>query len=129
MHIYFYLNEKTSFDKLHTFPGMYQVIQNAANSVNYNEIINHYAGKEGNHSPSGFKKILGHEARFEKFLGSFQAPIKSTGQHKADLWLSKNVLAAIDIHVKEMSFSNYKTLTEIVFKLNEVCENDLHRAR
>lgn len=108
---------------------MYQVIQNAANSVNYNEIINHYAGKEGNNSPSAFKKILGHDARFEKFLSSFQTPLKPANQHKADLYLSKNVLAAIDLHVKEVSFASYKTLAELIFKLNEVCENDLHRAR
>ena len=108
---------------------MYQVIQNTANSVNYTEIINHYAGKDGNNSPSALKKILGHEAKFDKFLVNFQTPIKPANHRKADLWLPKNVLAAIDLHVKDIGYNNYNTLTEIIFKLNEVCENDLHKAR
>lgn len=108
---------------------MYQMIQNVANSVNYNEIINHYANKDGNNSPSTLKKILGHEPRFERFLNNFQTPIKPVTQRKADLWLPKNVVAAIDLHVKEVGNINCKTLTEVVYKLNEVCENDLHRAR
>ena len=108
---------------------MYQILQNAANSVNYNEIINFYAGKDGNNSPSTLKKILGHEPRLEKFLSSYQAPLKPPTQRKADLWLPKNILAAIDMHVREVGFASYKTLTELIYKLNEVCENDLHRAR
>jgi len=117
----------TSLDKLHNFPGMYQVIQNAANLVNYKEIINHYAAKDL-HSPSGLKKILGHDTRLEKLL-NLQTPIKPATQRKADLWLPKNTLAAIDMHVREIALESYKTLTELIFKLNEVCENELHTTR
>lgn len=80
-------------------------------------------------SPSALKKILGHEPRLEKFLNGSHQPIKPPTQRKADLWLPKNVMAAIDLHVREVGFSSYKTLTELIYKLNEVCENDLHRAR
>jgi len=119
---------QTSLDKLHTFPGMYQIIQNAANSVNYNEIISHFAAKDSHHSPSALKKILGHETRLDKLL-NFQAPIKLATQRKADLWLPKNDLAAVDMHVRQIGQGSYKTLTELIYKLNEVCENELHTTR
>ena len=108
---------------------MFQIIQGAANSVNFAEIINYYVQKEGNSSPSALRKILGHEARIEKILTQYQTPAKMPAQRKFDLWLPKNILAAIDMHVREVGFSNYKTLTEFIYKLSEICENDLHLAR
>jgi len=85
---------QTTIEKLHTFPGMYQIIQQTAGSVQYSEIVSVYVSKEQNSSPSTLRKILGHD-----------------GSNR------------------EISYSSYKTLTDFIYKLNEVCENDLHRAR
>jgi hypothetical protein len=109
---------------------MFQVMQTAVNSVNYTEIINYYTHKDSNGSPSALKKILGHEARIEKFLNNFpNSQIKPPLQRKADLWLPKHVLAAIDLHARDVCMTNYKSITELVYKLNEICENDLHITR
>ncbi len=116
-------------EKLHTFPGMYQIIQQTASSVQFSEIVSIYVSKEQNSSPSTLRKILGHDGKHHHFATSHQSPIKPPAQRKNDLWLPKNVMAAIDMHVKEVSFASYKTLTDFIYKLNEVCENDLHRAR
>lgn len=107
---------------------MYQVLQNAANTVNYSEIINFYVNKEVSGSPSGFRKILGHEGRSDKQLNN-QIQIKSPLQRKADLFMPKYVISAIDYHVKDICFSNYKTITEIIYKLNEVCDCNLNLVR
>ena len=104
-------------------------MQTAVNSVNYTEIINYYISKETS-SPSTLRKILGHDGKNDKYSISHQtAAIKSPMQRKADLWLPKQVLAAIDLHVKDVCFANYKTITDFIFKLYEICENDLHIVR
>lgn len=109
---------------------MYQVIQNAANSVNYSDIINYYVSKDLSGSPSGFRKILGHEARIDKFLVNNQSiQIKPPIQRKADLYMPKFLTHAIDSHVRDICFVNYKNLTEIIYKLNEACDTDLNTVR
>ena len=110
---------------------MYQIIQQTASSVQFSEIVSIYVSKEQNSSPSTLRKILGHDGKHHHhhFAASHQSPIKPPTQRKTDLWLPKHVMAAIDMHVKEVSFASYKTLTDFIYKLNEVCENDLHRAR
>ena len=109
---------------------MYQVIQNAANSVNFAEIINFCSHKETANSPSALRKILGHEPKAEKFINNFlSSSIKAPVQRKADLWLPKHVLSAIDLHVRDTCYANYKNITELIFKLCEICESDLHIIR
>lgn len=125
---------QTTVDKLHSIPGMYQVMQTAANSVNFTEIIKFYSQnhKEVANSPSTLRKILGHDsAKTEKFTSTHQnlSTIKAPLQRKADLWLPKNVVAAIDLHVKDACYVNYKNITELIFKLSEICETDLHTIR
>jgi hypothetical protein len=136
---------QTTIEKLHTFPGMYQIIQQTAGSVQYSEIVSVYVSKEQNSSPSTLRKILGHDGSNSSGNSSSRHhhshlmstihhhhPIKppNTNQRKNnEPWIHKNVLAAIDMHVREISYSSYKTLTDFIYKLNEVCENDLHRAR
>jgi hypothetical protein len=119
-------------DKLHSIPGMYQVMQTAASSVNFTEIIKFIShnSKDTNSSPSTLRKILGHENKSEKFSNNFpNIPIKAPIQRKADLWLPKNIIAAIDMHVKDSCYGTYKNITELIFKLSEICENDLHILR
>lgn len=109
---------------------MYQVIQSAANSVNYSEIINYHLTKDTNESPSGLRKILGHEAKIEKYLANNQTTqIKPSVQRKADLWLPKYLISAVDSHVRDVCFANYKNITDIIYKLNEICESDLNIVR
>lgn len=107
---------------------MYQIFQQTANSVQFSDIVNVYVNKEQN-SPSTLRKILGHDGRLSEKHYISNHPIKPPAQRKSDLWLPKNVSAAIDMHVREISYSSYKTLTDFIYKLNEVCENDLQRAR
>ena len=38
-------------------------------------------------------------------------------------------MAAIDLHIRDVGFATYKTLTDFIFKLSEICENDLQLAR
>lgn len=109
---------------------MYQVMQTAASSVNFTEIISFYVSRDSTESPSGFRKILGghSEARLDKHLNPV-VTVKTPLQRKADLWLPKHVVAAIDLHVREMSYHSFKSLTDLIYKLNEICENDLHFIR
>ena len=123
---------QTTVDKLHNIPGMYQIMQTAASSVNFTEIIKYYTQnhKDTNSSPSALRKILGQENKTDKFTNNFpNTSIKLPVQRKADLWLPKNVVAAIDMHVKDSCYVNYKNITELIFKLSEICENDLHIIR
>lgn len=115
---------------------MSQVICDVANSINYAEIINWYVNKESNGSPSGLRKILGHEPRIEKFLNNYQSlQIKPPVQIKNQTLLPKPVSTAIDWHVFELHDKEFKkpiefkTLTELVFKLSEICENDVQTVR
>ena len=111
---------------------MYQVMQTAASSVNFTEIIKFYSHNYTNNSPSTLrKKILGHENKNDKFSNNLinSMLIKPPMQRKVDLWLPKNVIAAIDMHVKDSCYSSYKNITELIFKLSEICENDLHILR
>ena len=103
-------------------------MQQTANSVQYNEIVKAYVNKEQN-SPSTFRKILGHESRSSEKHFFTNHQIRPPAQRKSDLWLPKHVLAAIDMHVREICYTNFKTITDFIYKLNEVCENDLHRTR
>lgn len=111
---------------------MYQVMQTAANSVNYADIISYYVQRDSNESPSGIRKILGghHETRLDKHLNPV-ITVKTPLQRKADLWMPKNVIAAIDMHVRDTITytSNIKSITDLIYKLNEICENDLHFIR
>lgn len=77
---------KTTLDKLHTLPGMYQVMNEAVNSVNYTELVKYYSTKEGS-SPKTLKKIL--DAKVEKSFSNLHQSggIKLPLQRKADLWL------------------------------------------
>lgn len=105
-------------------------MQTAANSVNYNEIISYYVSRDSNESPSGIRKILGghYETRLDKHLNPV-ITVKTPLQRKADLWLPKHVVAAIDLHVREISYHGFKSITDLIYKLNEICENDLHFIR
>lgn len=92
------------------------------------EIISYYASRDSNESPSGLRKILGGgEARFDKLNPVIT--VKTPLQRKSDLWMPKNVIAAIDLHVREISFHSFKSITDLIYKLNEICENDLHFIR
>jgi hypothetical protein len=105
-------------------------MQTAANSVNYTEIITFCINRDSVESPSGFRKILGgHEARIDKHLTNQIITVKTPLQRKSDLWMPKYVIAAIDMHVREISNFNLKSLTELIYKLNEICENDLNFIR
>lgn len=115
-------------DKLHTIPGMYQIMQTAANSVNFTEIISSFVSRDSTDSPSGIRKILGGgESRSDKLNPVIT--VKTPLQRKADLWLPKNIVAAIDLHVREISYQSFKSITDLIYKLNEICENDLHFIR
>jgi hypothetical protein len=119
---------------------MYAVMQSAAASVNFTDIVKNFSNNDSS-SPSALRKILGHEKHFQP--GSIERNPSTNGaispqtnllskasmQRKSELWLSKHILAAIDLHVKEVSALNIKTLTELVFKLNEICENEVHMVR
>lgn len=109
---------------------MYQVMQTAAENVkaNLSEIVSYYVSRESTESPSAFRKILGGgEARYDKLNPVIT--IKTPLQRKTDLWMPKNVVAAIDLHVRELSGQNLNSLTELIYRLNEICENDLHFIR
>jgi hypothetical protein len=104
-------------------------MQSAANSINYTDMINYYISKEVN-SPSTLRKILGHDGKNDRYSNNHaSSSLKPPMQRKADLWLPKQVIAAIDLHVKDVCFAHYKTITEFIFKLYEICENDLHIVR
>lgn len=115
-------------DKIHTIPGMYQVLQNVANTINYSEIINFHINKEISGSPTGLRKILGHESRADRFSGN-QIQIKTPLQRKSDLFMPKYVQAAIDSHVKDMGIMHFKTIADVIYKLNEVCDCNLNLVR
>ena len=107
-------------------------MQQAASNVNFSEIVKQHAGREATSSPSTLRKILGQDGRGDKahssgqqLLATYKAPI----QRKCDLWLPRHVLAAVDSHVSDVCFVPYKTIAELVFKLAEICENDLHVVR
>lgn len=103
-------------------------MQNAANSVNYAEIIKYFVNRDMIETPSGIRKILGHETRIERFQTQ-SITLNSSMQKKVDIILPRYVLSAIDLHVKEVGFQNFKTLTELIYKLNEICENELSLVR
>lgn len=118
---------------------MYQIMQTAANSVNFAEIVSFWVasrgggtgglGSDSTESPSGIRKILGHhETRLDKHANPV-ITVKTPLQRKADLWMPKHVIAAIDLHVREISYHNFKSITDLIYKLNEICENDLHFIR
>lgn len=110
---------------------MYQVMQTAAESVktNMSEIISFYVSRgDSTESPSAFRKILGGgEARYDKL--NPVTTIKTPLQRKSDLWLPRHVVAAIDLHVRELISQNLPSITDLIYKLNEICENDLHFIR
>ena len=110
--------------------GQHQLFQQAADSVNYTKIVEYYAGKDGFESPSPIRKILGQETRFDRYLsGANTTLIKTPTTRKNDLWLPKNVQAAIDLHVKEVANSKITSLAELIFKLVEICDNEIFMAR
>jgi hypothetical protein len=108
---------------------MMQTMHNIANSINYIEIINSHISKESE-SSSTLSKILGHsDSKSEKSqIGNLSA-IKSPNKRKHDILPPKIIINAIDSHVKDVAQDRYKTLTELIFKLREICENDLHLIR
>ena len=106
------------------------LFKQAAESVNYSKIIESVVGKDGTDSPSPFRKILGQETRLEKYLSNSSSTIiKPPATRKSDLWLPKNVQAAVDLHVREVANLKLQTLTELVHKLIEICENEILMAR
>lgn len=116
-------------DTLHTYPGMIQTMHSLANSINYQDTINSCVGeKEG--STLSLSKILGHDSKSDRHAKSQEtSPIVAPIKRKADILPSRYVLAAIDTHVKEVSYAQYKNLTELIYQLKDICENDLHLAR
>lgn len=107
---------------------MYQILQNVANTINYSEIINYYINKETSGSPTGLRKILGHESRTDR-LNNNQIQIKSPLQRKSDLFMPKFVISAIDSHVKDIGIMHFKTIADVIYKLNEVCDCNLNLVR
>lgn len=103
-------------------------MHNIANSINYIEIINNYINKESD-SGSTLSKILGHDSKSDKLQANSMAVIKPPIKRKADILPPKIVMAAIDLHVRDVTMDRFKTLTELVFKLKEICEIDLHIVR
>ena len=133
-------NLKRVKEKLHEIPGMPVIIQSLATNFAYKDIVHfHLSNKDSSDSPSTLRKILGHESKtIEKFLGSganqmlLNATIKTqqNQSRKSDLNLTKYELATVDMFVKELNhlqFGSY--LNEIIFKLSEICEKDLHIVR
>jgi hypothetical protein len=136
---------------------MAAIIQSIATNFAYKEIVNFCVNnKDTTDSPSTLRKILGgvgsgsssydSSNRIEKILTTnshqnqmllYATIIKSAqGQHqqqqqarKADLQMSKYEIPAIDIFIKEMAYIQFNNLSDIIFKLSEICEKDLHIMR
>jgi hypothetical protein len=108
---------------------MYQIMQAAANRINLPDIINYIIQKETS-SPSALRKILGGAGR-DNDLKTVEKLVAqpSSMQRKTDAWLPKNVQSAIDLHLKDICYPSYKSLIEFVYRLNEICENDLQTVR
>lgn len=114
---------------------MYQIMQAAANRINISEIVNYTIQKETS-SPSALRKILGgggggggagrdnDSKSIEKLLAQ-----PSSMHRKTDTWLPKNVQSAIDMHLRDICYPSYKSLIEFIYRLNEICENDLQTVR
>jgi hypothetical protein len=111
---------------------MMGVMQNIASKVNYIEIVNYFIKEDSANSPSTLRKILGKDSKPEKTFTpkhyTTTALIQPL-QRKSDLWFPKHVIAAIDSHVRDVSRENFSCLTDFLFKLTEICENDLHVIR
>jgi hypothetical protein len=109
---------------------MMQTMHNIANSINYIEIINSHISKESD-SGSTLSKILGghSDSKSEKSQANNLTTIKSPIKRKHDILPAKIILSVIDSHVKDVANDRFKTLTELIFKLKEICENDLHLVR
>ena len=103
-----------------------QAMHTIANSINYIEIIKSHISKEQD-SGSTFSKILGHSDSKAQInnLASIKSPLK----RKQDILPPKLIINVVDSHVKDVANDRYKTLTELIFKLREICENDLHMIR
>lgn len=108
---------------------MMQTMHNIANSINYIEIINSHVSKESD-SGSTLSKILGHsDSKSEKSTIGNLAAIKSPIKRKQEILPPKIIINAIDSHVKDVANDRFKSLTELIFKLKEICENELHFLR
>jgi hypothetical protein len=121
---------------------MYQVMASVPSLINFAEIVSTHI-KDSTDSPSTLRKFLGRgggggggEDRGEKFLtGTNQQALinasagKSPSQRKSELALPKDVVGAIDRHVYEVRNLNNKYLADVIYKLSDICQSDLHLLR
>lgn len=109
---------------------MYQIMQATANRINVSEIVNYIIQKETS-SPSALRRILGGGAGRDNDSKSIEKLLAqpSSMQRKTDAWLPKNVQSAIDLHLRDICYPSYKSLIEFIYRINEICENDLQTVR
>lgn len=116
-------------DNLHNIPGMNIALQQLANSINYHEIINSTVNKDDS-SGSTLSRLLGHDLRGDRASSANVGPlIVAPMKRKADILPPKHILGAIDSHVKDLTQMPFSTIIDLITRLKEICENDLHFVR
>jgi hypothetical protein len=111
---------------------MFQIIPSVANVINVVEIVKSHVEKEQLGSPSGFRKFLGRgggEVSVDKFVSTSSLLTSVGTQRKYEPVLPKDVLSAIDHHVIDVKMSNSKSLVDLIYKLSDICTNEIHLVR
>lgn len=108
---------------------MNMVLQQLANSINYHEIINSTVSKDDS-GGSTLSRLLGHDLRGDRASSSSAGPlIVAPMKRKADILPQKHILGAIDSHVKDVLQIPFSTISDLITRLKEICESDLHFIR
>ena len=101
-----------------------QTMHAIANNINIDSIIQSTLNKD-----DGFlSRFLGHDSK-DRMSNAQSALIVAPLKRKADILPQKYVISAIDSHVKDCAPIQFQSITELIFKLKEICESDLHFVR